>query len=539
MRDEIARIVEAHWESRMPALLGVLGDAQHEVNALLARQQEHQRNANPSEERLGRSLGRFGSEALDLEALSAVLHQSGDTQDQGRQCHQRLQRLSDELAALQLRLTREPPRPVLCGLHEGPEKLLQRFDAHVAPVCDALRLVRQAQLEVRGRYDPGEHDPLFAQFDWRQLDSDEVALCPPFVVISESPAHPGTQLAALLELLTSGRPLKVVVLHRSWHPERAETGRAAALRGMDDVTLLFLALRNVSFVQTSPASPTPMAVRVAQGLDSPRPALLSVFAHGSDLADVARRAATASASRGFPHLLYDPQQAPDFVSCLDLSDNPEPAAQWVAQSLAFVDEDGEQKELERPFTFADYAWNEPELRGQFAPLQPNQEEHALPLAVYLDLEPSQRRNRLAFVFARDPEQRLVRLVPSQAMLAHTSDCMHLWTTLRQLSGIGNPYVLAAERRLCEQFTAEKDAALHEQQARLEVEYRARQQAQLAEAIRTLVARLTGTTVPASGARETLPAVTPASLGGPPARGPAAAAPEATSESPHGEEPDGP
>ncbi len=271
------------------------------------------------------------------------------------------------------------------------------------------------------------------------------------------------------------------------------------------MTLLFLALRNVFYVQTSTASPTPMAERVAQGLDSPRPALLSVFAHGSDRADMTRRAAAALAARGFPHLVYDPERAPDFVSCLDLSDNPEPAAQWVTQPLPFVDADGEPGELERPFTFADYACAEPELRGQFTALSSEEEGHALPLAVYLDLEPSQRRNRLPFVSELDQDQRLVRLVPSQAMVAHTSDRMHLWTTLQELSGLDNPFVRAAERRLREQLTAEKDAALSEQQARLEVEYRARQHRQLAEAIRILVARLTGSTVPATApAPETPP-----------------------------------
>jgi hypothetical protein len=285
-----------------------------------------------------------------------------------------------------------------------------------------------------------------------------------------------------------------------------------------------------------------MAERIGQGLDSPQPAVLSVFAHGSGRKDVLRRAAAALASRDFPHLLYDPERAPAFVACLDIADNPEPAARWVTRPLAFVDDGGKRGELERPFTFADYACAEPELGEQFVALRPEQEGHGLPLAAYLDLEPSQRRNRVPFVHALDPNQRLVRLVPSRAMLAHTSDRMHLWTTLQELSGIDNPFVLAAERRLREQLTAEKDTALREQKVRLDAESRVREQAQLAEAVRNLVAHLTGITVPKTAPApeaplDTSPATAPpatapnASPRGPAAPVPAAAAPEAAEEPP--------
>jgi hypothetical protein len=523
MKEEIERIVEAHWQGRLPALFAALGDAHRQMDALLASQVA--RRGDTGEEGLERSLGGFGSEGLDLDALSGLLRRAGDGRDQAQPRHRRLERLATELAAAQLRLERTPPRSIFFELRPGPE-VLEAFEAHVAPVCDALRLVRQARLEVRGRYDPGVHDPLFAQFNWRQLDSAETSLCPPFVVITEPRPDAGARLAAVLELVTSGRPLTVALLHSSWHAERVETGRAAALGSLDGLTLLFLALRNVFFLQTSAASPTPMAERIAQGLDSPRPTVLSVFAHGSDREDVVRRAAAALASRGFPHLLYDPERAPDFVGCLDLSDNPDPAAQWVTRHLTFADEDGKPGELEELFTFADYACTEPDLRGQFSALRPEQEKQAMPLVAYLDLGPSQRLARVPFVHELDPDQRLVRVVPSQAMLAYATDFLHLWTTLQELSGIGNRFVLAAERRLRQQFAAEMESALSEQKIHLVAESRARERIRLVEAVRNLVTRLTGITVPG-----TIPGVEAPLDAGParasPAKGPSAS--DATAE----------
>ncbi len=85
-------------------------------------------------------------------------------------------------------------------------------------------------------------------------------------------------------------------------------------------------------------------------------------------------------------------------------------------------------------------------------------------------------------------------------------------------------MLAAERRLREQLTAEKDAALGEQQARLEAEFRTRQQTQLADAIRTLLARLIGPTEPATGTAGALSTAMPASQTNSTARAPAPSEP---------------
>jgi pyruvate-ferredoxin/flavodoxin oxidoreductase len=491
MKEQVTQIVAAYWQGRLPALLNRLADAARQLGNVLTLE-DYYRTAHKSQERLGKSLGGFGSEALDLKALSSVLQQGHESRALEKHRYQKLQRLTKELQAVSTRFKNAPPAPALHDLQAAaPQALLEAFEAHMVPLAEALRLVRMARLEARGRYDPATHDALFERFNWRHLDNSEMALCPPFVVTAEPDTHRGAQLGALIELVASGRPVKLALLHSSWHPEHEETGRAAALQAMDDVALLFLGLRNVYFVQTSVASPTPLAERVTAALESPRPAVLSVYAHGADDAGFAQRAASALASRAFPHFVYDPDRAPDFVSCLDLSDNPEPEAAWVNEALAYVGDDGERAEVQRPLTFADYAAFEPELAAQFAPLTAEQEGHATALVDYLQLGATQRWNRVPFVYGLDADKHLARRVPSAAILAHTTDRLHLWNTLQELAGIQNPYIAAAERRVREELTAEKERALAEQKAQLDTQAAASQQTQVAAALRNVALRLTG------------------------------------------------
>ncbi len=292
----------------------------------------------------------------------------------------------------------------------------------------------------------------------------------------------------LLELVTSGKPLKTFVLRPSFFTGVAETGRAAALRSASDIELLFLSLRNVYFLQNSMAGPNGLAEPIGRGLRSPRPAVFSI------LTDNGRqeRASEALLSRAFPHFVYDPDRASDFVSCLDLGENTAPDEMWPKASLEYVSEDGKTQYLERPFTFADFAVNEKEFQEQFSPVPANLAESTLvPLVDYLGMTPVGRLGKTPFIFHRNQEKHLVKLVPSQAMVARTADKLHLWHTLQELGGIKNPFVQAAEQRLKEQLTAEREKSLSEQKAQLESQLQTRESEAVAVAMRNLALRLTG------------------------------------------------
>ncbi|MDH4247533.1 MAG: ferredoxin, partial [Deltaproteobacteria bacterium] len=408
--------------------------------------------------------------------------------------YERLQALEASLSAHAEGFRKRPPEPAFATLDQGAPVILKAFEAHLAPLTAFFAEVHRARLESRGRYVPAEHDDHFKHFNWRHLDNAEMALCPPFVVLVEAGAEPWQLLGLLLPVLTSGRPVKVVLAQHSLHTGVEETGRAAALQGGLDFALFFLALRNVYFLQTSPASQTPLEPQLALALESPRPAVVSLFLPsdpGENLTGGREAAARALLCRGFPHFVYNPDLAEDFVSCLHLEDNPDREAVWPKALLEYKNETGQAAQQERSYTFADYAAEEPEYAAQFRPLEAGEAASAIPLADYLSLPPEKHRDKHPFVLALEKNKSLVRQVPSPAMIAQTVDRMHLWRTLQELEGIRNPHVEAAERRVSERLSEEKTQALTRQREELEAKAVASGEQAVSAAMRNLALRLAG------------------------------------------------
>jgi len=506
MKPQLVDIAESYWKERLPALRKLVEDGARQIDNIVALE-NYYRNARTEEGGLQRSFGRFATAALDFKALSSVLQQGHDSRTMQKERYERILAVARDLETLRKNFRENPPTCVFVELEQGAQAIFRAFESHIQGVARAFGLLRKARLEARGKYVAAEHDAFFEHFNWRQLDNSEMELCPPFVVFSTREAHFSEYLGKLLELVTSGKPLKIFVLRPGFFTGIAETGRAAALRSASDIELLFLSLRNVYFLQTSVAASSGLAESIAQGLRSPRPAVFSILTNSANTDGFRERAAQALLSRAFPHFMYDPDRATDFVSCLDLRDNPAPEEMWAKATLEYSSEDGKTEHLERQFAFADFAANEKEFQDQFSQVPANVSESALvPLVDYLGMSPSGRLGKTPFIFHRNQEKHLVKLLPSQAMIAQTADKLHLWHTLQELGGIKNPYVQAAEQRLKEQLTAEREKSLSEQKVQLEAQLQTRESEAVAAAMRNLALRLTGMSVVAPAIAAPAPTV---------------------------------
>jgi pyruvate-ferredoxin/flavodoxin oxidoreductase len=505
-RQQIVEIAESYWTERVPVLLKVVEDGARQIENIVSLE-DYYRNARTEEVGLQRSFGGFASATLDFKALSSVLQQGHDSRTMQKERYRRILAVARDLDKLRDSYRENPPACRFVELEQGAQAIFSAFENHIEGVARAFGLLRRARLEARGKYVPAEHDVFFEGFNWRQLDNSEMELCPPFVVFSTREEHFSAYLGKLLELVTSGKPLKIFVLRPSFFTGVAETGRAAALRSASDIELLFLSLRNVYFLQTSTAGPSGLAAPISRGLRSPRPAVFSILTDSAHTDGFQGRASQALLSRAFPHFVYDPDRASDFVSCLDLGENTAPEEMWPKTSLEYVSADGKTQHLERPFTFADFAVNEKEFQDQFSPLPANVAESALvSLADYLGMTPAGRVGKTPFILHRSQEKHLVKLVPSQVMIAQTADKLHLWHTLQELGGIKNPFVQAAEQRLKEELTAEREKSLNEQKAQLEAQLKARESEAVAAAMRNLALRLTGMSTAAPEMTVPAPAV---------------------------------
>ena len=176
-------------------------------------------------------------------------------------------------------------------------------------MADIFCSLRIAQLEIRSKYHPATHDPVFANFNWRLLSPAEFRLCPPFLIMASLEGDTGKTLRKIMSLLESRKPFKIAAMRASLQKAYAPTSDPSVPATMA-VETLPLAMRGVYFLQSCLAAPD-FTKRLFEALTSPRPTLLSLLAQkdGEDEAAFRLRAERAMRSRAFPIVVYDPDHA--------------------------------------------------------------------------------------------------------------------------------------------------------------------------------------------------------------------------------------
>lgn len=490
MEAKILSPIEQVWHHHCLELQQAIQETVGQLNDVLRLDDYHHHGHDRAH--LAESLGPFGAANLDLASLSTVLGEGDRARFLPEDRVQRIQALLQELHEISQTCSDAPPACAFIEIDEDEEIIHREAEAHLNRMAALFKNLRMAQLEIRSKYHPATHDPVFDGFTWRQLSPAELRLCPPFLVIASLGSDDAAHLRKMMSLLESRKPIKILALRttlRKYYPPTAETKIPSTM----DVEMLPLALRGVYVLQTSSVAPD-FQDRLAQGLSSPRPGVLSLFWQDEVANDAAfhRRAERALLSRTFPSFVYDPDRADSFVACFELSGNPDVEAPWATQVLEYLDESGQACTLERNFTFANFASEEPEFAAEFTDLPDDvSEEDVIPLSAYLELTGRQRIGMLPYVTVVDGDRHLCRKVASQKIVTQTSDRMHLWQTLQEFAGIDNPHVKAAKAALHAEFGAQQQSLMESLQRDMEQASSRREKAAVAMAVRSLVSRLTG------------------------------------------------
>lgn len=525
MKNRLIGIVEDYWRSRVPLLVKSIEEARERLDNILLLEQYH-RTGHKEAAKLGGSLGHFGAAAFNISSLSNLLQQRPQGAGLGKERQQRIEGLSEELGGLLAGYGRQAPACGFVELSKGAGAALKGFDAHIEKMAPTFRLLRTAGLEAEGRYDPVHHAASLKELDWRGLSEEEMALCPPFVVMGLPGPDSGSTLPELVELATSGRPLKIALFRRGFADDLVMGESGGAGRGALDATLLFLSLRDAYFLQCSPAAGIGAEEMLRRGLKATRPAVFSLFPAGGGKNGAAGRAAGALQSRAFPTLAYDPDRAADIASRLDLSANPEPGQAWPTLPLEYL-EGGEKRTLERPYTFADFAAGEADLKDEFKPLpEGGAAPEAVPITDYLGMSPAERGGKTPFVTTVDNRKRLVRMVPSLAVVAFTADRMSQWRILQELGGIDNPFARTAREKVESELAGELEESKREINGRMEELAGERERGAVSAAMRNFAGWLVGIEIPAGAAPGTAAGGSPAAAAGSTPAGAGAEAEEA-------------
>ncbi|HSQ40870.1 MAG TPA: hypothetical protein VLM37_01165, partial [Fibrobacteraceae bacterium] len=148
------------------------------------------------------------------------------------------------------------------GNGEGVELARGIWEAHMARLCPEFIAIRKAELEIAGHYNPRIHDAFFAQFTWKQLNEEELSLCPPLVITGTDKDF-YQKAGSLGDLFRTRAPVKILVFD--------------TLQSNPCAPLQHLIAHDLFVLQASLHDKAHMLKGFAAGFQSARPALLQVL----------------------------------------------------------------------------------------------------------------------------------------------------------------------------------------------------------------------------------------------------------------------
>jgi hypothetical protein len=406
-------------------------------------------------ETLMASVGTQQHALFDFQAMSRLLSLGGPA---SRLSAARRERIEGALAAL--RGQRFFPIDPASDGHDTYEyqfdscrAVLRVFAERLPEMVELLKAMSIAELESEGRYDEARHDAFFAGFDASSVSDDDMALFPDYFVCLRGRATGVATDANLLELMSSGISVKVLVETDDLLEESA-FGRGGFAFGVRSVQLASLAigLTDTFVLQSTSSNLLRLADRVRHGLAGAAPALFSVYtAPQAQAGDVPPYLMSAAAmqSRAFPSFTYDPGAGADMASRFSLEDNPQPGEDWPVVAFEYADADLQRVTDRLAFTLADFAAMDPRYARHFARV-PHRcwNDNMIPAAEWLREGPAANDSRVPYVAAVDASNELQRLVVDDRLMQAARRCMENWHRLQEMGGVNNSHaarLLALER----------------------------------------------------------------------------------------------
>ena len=331
----------------------------------------------------------------------------------------------------------------------------QAYRERLAEVAELVKAMSIAELEAQGRYIEAEHDLFFEAFDENALTAEDLARFPDYLVCIPSDRNDAPENANLMEMLSSGLPVKVLV-QTSDLLEEASIGTGRFAFGVRSARLATAAmgLGGMFVLQSPSANLYALRARISRGLACRGPALFSVFAGSPRSASPLPPYLTAAAamqSRAFPAFSYDAAAGANWAARFSLENNPHPDDDWSLETWAYFDAALQRAEQRAAFTFADFVLCDTRYAAHFAQVPPERWNAAmLPVADWLALDEADAAKRVPFLLAVDGQDALQRVIVDARLMQATRRCLLLWRRLQEHGGVHDSH---AERLLAREKAA--------------------------------------------------------------------------------------
>ncbi len=340
---------------------------------------------------------------------------------------------------------------------DSPSMAMGIFEGHMAKMAEGFKLIRKAELELKGEYKADGQRDFFTYFNWNQFTDEEWQLCPPVVALGGDGAMYDIGFQNLSRMMASGKPIKVIVVDTQVY---SNTGGQACTSGFigqvsdmaqfgkvwkgkpeprKEIGLIGMAHRNTYVMQSSLANASHMIEGFIDGLMARRPALFNLYTTcqpehgvGDDMGE--HQAKLAMESRAYPLFRFNPDRGKTAEEAFDLDGNPDIDKLWPTYKLKYK-ENGREKSMEVALTFADFALTEARFRKHFrkAP-RDTWNENMVVLAEFLELAEDEREGKFPFIWAVDRSQHLNRVLVDKTIVDSCEERRDFWIMLRGISG---------------------------------------------------------------------------------------------------------
>jgi hypothetical protein len=335
---------------------------------------------------------------------------------------------------------------------------LAAYRERLAAALELARAIEVAELEVRGEYREEAHDELFADFADGSLGEETLAQFPDYLVCVPADRMQGAETDRLMELLSAGLPVKVLIQSDDLLEESsiARDGHFALGMRAKQLASMAMGLNDVYVLQSSGSNLFQFRDRVLAGMSYRGPALFSVYSGGAGGSlPPYLVAAAAMEARAFPAYSYDPSAGPNWAARFDLEANSQVEADWPSREFGYEDENHQRVRGALAFTFADFVACDPRHARHFARVPRAQWSDAMvPLDEYLRRGAGAAGQSVPYVALVEGDGVLRRAIVDEPLVRAALRCRESWHSLQELGGIHNSH---AERLLARQAKAPEQA----------------------------------------------------------------------------------
>jgi len=421
-------------------------------------------DAGRSAKNLQAAVGTGFGDAFDFSAMSRLLSQALPKDVFPKSRRKRIGELLATLNAQQFIPSSGAPANKTDAARPYPflfsscAEALSAFRQRGPKLVELAKAMAMAELEINGQYSEARHDELFEQFGANGLDPQDLAQFPDYLVCLDAAKMDAVEHAQLMEILSSGLPIKVLlqiddILEESPHGEGSLT---TGMRSRQ-IANMAIGLNEVYVLQSSASNLLRLRERLLRGLNYRGPALFSVFSGASASASGLPPylvAAAAMESRAFPAFSYDPSAGPNWASRFCLEANTQVDLDWPVQAFAYEDEQHQRVSEELAFTLVDFVASDRRYAKHLARV-PKAKWNGSMMAVDESLTRERKGlpDKVPSLLMVDSNNVLQKVIVDERLIREARRCREMWHSLQELGGVHNSHaekLLAREKKAWEE-----------------------------------------------------------------------------------------